>query len=137
MIQRITWDDLKKSGNPLSSPCVKSNGHVFTSGNIGFDTEGNLSDDVSEQTETAIKNLENVLITSGSSSDKVLKVLLFIGDASYATEVSKIYAKYFVCKPDRSCVIVAFPNPEIKIELECVAEYQDRFDVMMRMFIIL
>lgn len=125
MIQKTTWEDVNQASNSLLSPAMKSNGHVFTSGSVGADANGNIPESVAEQTEIAIKNLEQVLIASGSSLDKVLKVLLFIADASYAAEVNKVYAKYFTTQPGRSCVIVGFPNPKLKVELECVAEYED------------
>ncbi|GMM47428.1 hypothetical protein DAPK24_040030 [Pichia kluyveri] len=125
MIETITWADINKSGNKLLSPAVKSNGHVFTSGCLGNDAQGNFPESVAEQTENAIKNLEEVLIASGSSLDKVLKVLLFIADGKYSAEVNKVYEKYFKTQPGRSCIIVGFPNPKVKVELECTAEYLD------------
>jgi enamine deaminase RidA (YjgF/YER057c/UK114 family) len=123
MVQKVTWKEVNQPSNSLLSPSMKSNGHVFTSGCLGIDDNGNMPESVAEQTELAIKNLEKVLIASGSSLDKVLKVLLFVADGSYAAEVNKVYAKYFTTKPGRSCVVVGFPNPNIKVELECVAEY--------------
>lgn len=125
MTEKVTWEQLGKSGNKLLSPAYKSNGHVFTSGCLGNDADGNFPESVAEQTELAIKNLEQVLIESGSSLDKVLKVLLFVADGSYSAEVNKVYAKYFTSKPGRSCVVVGFPNPKVKVELECIAQYED------------
>lgn len=125
MISKVTWADLNKTGNKLLSPSVKSNGHVFTSGCLGTDENGSLPESVTEQTENAIKNLKEVLEASGSSLDRVLKVLLFVADGAYAAEVNKVYAKYFTSQPGRSCVVVGFPNKAVKVELECVAEYLD------------
>lgn len=125
MMEKITWEDINKSGNKLLCPAYKSNGHVFTSGCLGTDSNGSLPESVAEQTENAIKNLEEVLKASGSSLDRVLKVLLFVADGSYSGEVNKVYAKYFTSKPGRSCVVVGFPNPKVKVELECVAQYAD------------
>lgn len=124
MVQKVTWEQVQQPSNSLLSPAYKSNGHVFTSGSVGFDSNGNVPSSVTEQTENAIKNLEAVLKASGSSLDKVLKVLLFVGDASYAADVNKVYAKYFKTQPGRSCIVVGFPNPAIKVELECVAQYK-------------
>ena len=125
MIEKVSWEDIKKPGNKLLSPSMKSNGHVFTSGCLGNDKNGDMPESVSEQAENAIKNLEDVLLASGSSLDKVLKVLLFVADGSYAAEVNKVYAKYFTSKPGRSCVVVGLPNKKVKVEIECVAEYLD------------
>ncbi|CAI8506361.1 unnamed protein product [Pichia kudriavzevii] len=123
MVQTVTWEDVEQQGNPLLSPAVKSNGHVFTSGCLGTDKNGKIPESLVEQTENAIRNLQKVLDTSGSSLDKVLKVLLFISDASFVGEVNKVYGKYFKSKPSRSCVVVGFPNKAVKVEIECVAEF--------------
>lgn len=122
MTTRITWDDINKPGNKLLSPASISNGHVFTSGALGVDANGNFPECPAKQTELAIKNLEEVLIASGSSLDRILKVLLFVSDSSDVSEVNKVYGKYITTKPSRSCVIVGFPNPKVKVEIECVAE---------------
>lgn len=125
MVEKVTWESVNQEGNALLSPAYKSNGHVFTSGCVGNDASGNFPESVVEQTELAIKNLETVLKASGSSLDKVLKVLLFVADGKYAPEVNAVYAKYFTTQPGRSCVVVGFPNPAIKVELECVAQFED------------
>lgn len=122
-MKKVTWDDISQSGNDLLSPAWKLNGHVFTSGCLGTDATGNLPESVEQQTENAIKNLEAVLKFSGLNLNRVLKVLLFISDRNDAAVVNKVYAKYFVNQPARSCVILQFPNPNIKVELECIAEY--------------
>lgn len=124
-MQKVTWEDIKQSGNNLLSPAYKLNGHVFTSGCLGTDSTGNLPESIETQTENAIKNLEAVLKFSGLDLNRVLKVLLFISDRQDAAAVNKIYSKYFVNKPARSCIMVQFPNPKVKVELECVAEYTD------------
>lgn len=123
--QKVTWDDVNQLSNKLLSPAFKSNGHVFTSGSVGNNDKGEFPEDVAEQTELAIKNLEKVLVASGSSLDKVLKVLLFISNGADAPKVNEVYHKYFPHAPARSCIIVAFPNNKIKVELESVAFYKD------------
>lgn len=125
MPQKVTWEDINATGNALLSPAYKSNGHVFTSGQVGVDASGKLGDGVTAQTELAILNLKKVLEVSGSSLDKVLKVLLFIKNREDAAAVNAVYKKYFTTQPGRSCIIVDFPNPEILVELECTAEYEE------------
>lgn len=124
MPEKITWEQIGAKPNSLLSPAYKSNGHVFTSGNVGSDLEGNIPEDLEKQTELAIQNLIVTLEKSGSSIDKVMKVLLFVAHPTYAPVVNKVYAKYFVSQPARSCVVVLFPDARIKVELECVAEYE-------------
>lgn len=125
-MQKISWEQLEQKSNGLHSAAFKLNGQVFTSGCLGTDAAGAMPECVKQQTENAIKNLEKILKYSGSGLDKVLKVLLFISSGDDAAAVNEVYKKYFVNKPSRSCVIVQFPNPAVKVELECVAEYEDR-----------
>jgi len=116
---------LDANSTSFLSPAYKSNGHVFTSGQVGNDpTTGEFPNCVKKQTEFAIQNAEKVLKAAGTTLDKALKVLLFISDASDAAAVNEVYTKYFTNKPARSCIIVGFPNKAIKVELEVVAEYQ-------------
>lgn len=120
--KRLEWSDIGAAENTLLSPAYISNGHVFTAGQVGTDSTGAIPELLEEQTELAIGNLKAVLEASGSSLEKTMKVLLFISDGLYGPTVNKIYAKYFGHRPARSCVIVAFPNAAIKVELEAIAE---------------
>lgn len=127
MPEQVTWEQIERTGNNLLSPAYKTRGTVFTSGAIGTDPKTDeLPEDVESQTENAIQNLKHVLERSGSSLDKVLKVLLLIRDREDAPAINKIYAKYFTTKPARSAIIVGFPNPNLKVELECVAEFEEK-----------
>jgi len=126
MPERISWENLNKSGTTFLSPAYKSNGHVFTSGQTGKDpVTGEFPSCPKKQTELAIKNAEIVLNAAGTTLDKTLKVLLFISDAADSAAINEVYAKYFINKPARSCIIVKFPNKNIKVEMELVAEYKE------------
>lgn len=120
MSTKVTNEQLGKPPSFLSQSYIY-NGMVFTSGSVGSDSEGKYSSDVVEQTHQAIKNLEEVLIASGSSLKDVMKVLLFITNREDAAKINEVYVSYFPHKPARSCVMVEFPNADIKVELECVA----------------
>lgn len=121
-MKAVSWKDAKQVGNQILSPAYISHGYVFTSGILGTNKDGEFSPDVAQQTELAIENLLKILETSGSSIQKVLKVLIFISDPVDVSAVNKVYAKYFKHKPSRSCVAVSFPNKSVKVELECIAE---------------
>lgn len=124
-MQQVSWEEVYGTSAFLSA-AYKLNGHVFTSGCIGTDPKsGEMPESVAEQTENVIANLKNVLEASGSNINRVMKVLLFVSADVDTAVVNKIYTLHFVNKPARSCVIVSFPNPAIKVELECVAEYVD------------
>lgn len=120
--QKITWKSIDGKEHPVLSPGYVSNGHVFTSGIIGTNyASGETPDKVEDQTHLAIQNLEKVLVVAGSSLDKVFKVTMFISHAEYSKSVNEIYGKYFPQKPARSCVVVAFMDAAIKVELEAIS----------------
>ena len=90
MAKQVQWSAVGPGkGYDILSPAYvasKSNDLVFTSGCVGTDpVTGNLPEDLEQQIINALENLKNVLHASGSSLERVLKVLLFVSDASYAS----------------------------------------------------
>ncbi|EGV66513.1 hypothetical protein PSN45_002889 [Yamadazyma tenuis] len=119
---RIEWAAIDGQEHPVLAPAWVNNGTVFTSGIIGQNyATGEVPETLAEQTELAIANVKQVLAASGSSLDKVFKVMMFISHAEYSVEMNSIYGKHFVQKPARSCVIAAFMDARIKVELEVIA----------------
>ncbi|CUS21861.1 LAQU0S04e02476g1_1 [Lachancea quebecensis] len=130
MAKKVTWQEVGPGkGFGILSPAFVTSGSnlVFTSGCVGSDpvTE-ELPEDLEQQTRNALQNLRNVLEASGSHPDRVMKVLLFVADGSYSQTVNRVYQEQFPNSPARSCVVVSFPNPKIKVELECIAEVQPK-----------
>lgn len=106
------------------SQAIVTGGLVFTSGQIPINPEnGNIeSKTIEGQTEQVCKNLKAVLEASGSSLDKVVKTVCFLQNMEDFAEFNKVYEKYFVSKPARSCVAVkALPKGAL-VEVETVAE---------------
>lgn len=127
MARKITWKDVGvKDGFPLISPgfaTESGNQLLFSSGCVGTDPVTNeLPEDLEQQARNSMINLKKVLEVSGSSVDSVLKILLFVSDGSYAGIVNKVFKEFFPNQPARSCIVVAFPNNKLKVELECIAE---------------
>ncbi|SCU80650.1 LADA_0B08790g1_1 [Lachancea dasiensis] len=127
MARKLEWQQVGVSSGPsFLSPgyiTAKNSELLFTSGCVGNDPKtGEYPVEVEEQAKNAMENLKTVLSAASTSIDNVLKVLLFVSDGSYAPAVNKIYQEYFPGKPARSCIVVSFPDPKLKVELECVAE---------------
>lgn len=119
---KIEWAAIDGQEHPVLGPVFVNNNTVYTSGIIGQNyTTGETPESLAEQTELAIANVKKVLEASGSSLDKVFKVMMFISHAEYSLEMNQIYGKYFPQKPARSCVIAAFMDARIKVELEVIA----------------
>jgi 2-iminobutanoate/2-iminopropanoate deaminase len=122
---RLEWSSIEGQEHPVLAPAWISNGHVFTSGIVGQDyTTGKIPESVEAQIELAIANVQRVLCASGLSLASVFKVMMFIADAEHSAIVNKSYGAHFPQKPARSCVIAAFMDARIKVELEVIASLE-------------
>ena len=95
---------------------------IYTSGQIPVAPDGSISDNISEQTRQALKNLKAVVEASGSSFDKVVKTTVFITDMAQFGEINAVYAEFFSEPyPARSCVQVAALPKGVSIEIDAIA----------------
>ena len=106
------------------SQAVKTNGFVFTSGQIAINpATGNVeATTIEEQTEQVMKNLKAILEEAGSSLDKAVKTVCFLADMNDFAAFNGIYGKYFTDKPARSCVAVKTLPKNVLCEVEVIAE---------------
>lgn len=109
------------------SQAIKSNGFVFTSGQIAITPSGELIQrDIKQQTRQVLSNLENILQEAGSSLDEVVKVTIFLEDMNDFGVVNVIYAEYFGDhKPARSTVAVKTLPKNVLVEMDIVATYKE------------
>ena len=96
---------------------------IYTSGQIPIDpiTEQIKSNDISEQSEQAIRNLAAVLQAAGSGLDRVVKTTCFFFFLYDFAAFNEIYAKYFTKKPARSCVEVSALPKGALVEIDAIA----------------
>jgi 2-iminobutanoate/2-iminopropanoate deaminase len=97
---------------------------IFTAGQVGLDPEtGELvPGGVEAETRQALANLQNILISAGSSLDRVVKTTVFLRDMSDFSRMNAIYAEFFLEKyPARSTVQVAALPKGAAVEIEAVA----------------
>lgn len=105
------------------SQAVKVNGMVYTSGQIALRPDGSMvENDVVLQTKQVFENLKAVLEASGSSLQKVVKVLAFVADINDFATVNEIYAEAFgEHKPARSLVAAKTLPKNALVEIEVIA----------------
>jgi len=107
------------------SQAVVVNGMVYTSGQIALTPEGGdelLQEDVVVQAVRVMKNLEAVLVASGSSLSNVIKTTIFLADMDDFVTVNEIYAEAFGShKPVRSTVAVKTLPKNALVEIDAVA----------------
>lgn len=103
---------------------IKTNGLVFTSGQIAINPQTNTVEaaTIEEQTEQVMKNLGAILAEAGSSFDKAVKTVCFLADMGDFAAFNEIYGKYFTSKPARSCVAVKTLPKNVLVEVEVIAE---------------
>ena len=105
------------------SPCVEIGNLVYTSGQLGTDTAGNLGADVKEQTRLSLMNVKALLNAAGCDMCDIVKSLVFIKDMNDFAAVNEVYAELMTgdVMPARSCVEVARLPKDALVEIEVIA----------------
>lgn len=108
---------------PYSQAVKASGDFIFVSGQIPFTPDGTLvGDDIVSQTHQAIKNIQAILESSGSSLDKVVKTTVLMLDMNDFGTMNEIYNQYFAeSKPARAAYQVVRLPKDVKIEIEAIA----------------
>ncbi|KAL4963255.1 RidA family protein [Aspergillus stella-maris] len=95
---------------------------IYLSGQIPADANGNLiTGSVFEKTAAIIKNTEAILKEAGSSFESVVKVVVYVKDASIMPEFAKVYDPVFPHRPARTMVEVSALPAGVDIEVDFVA----------------
>lgn len=78
------------------SQAVRWGNFLFVSGQIGIDPmSGKLVEPFEEQVRQALKNIEAILVASGSSIQKVVKATLYVTDMGKFGQINEIYREFF------------------------------------------
>ena len=107
---------------PFSS-AVRAGDYIFVSGNAGVvDKDGRKIKEIKAQTRQCLENIKQVLEAAGSSLSDVVKVTVFITNIDDFAQMNEIYKGYFIKdRPARSTVVTGLVNPDMLMEVECVA----------------
>ena len=96
---------------------------VFCSGQIPVDpATGTIPEGIAAQAEQSCRNVAAVLTAAGSDLTKVVKTTCFLADMADFAAFNKVYARYFVSKPARSCCAVKTLPKNVLCEIEAIAE---------------
>ncbi len=106
------------------SQAIKSNGFLFTSGQIALNPATNTVEakTIEEQATQVCENLKAVCAAAGTSIDKTVKTVCFLADMNDFASFNEVYGKYFTMKPARSCVAVKELPKGVLCEVELIAE---------------
>lgn len=123
-IEHIELPSVRLTGAPLSS-AVAAGDFVFCAGQVGFrpGTNDLVEGGIAAQTRQAMENVQSVLETAGSSMERIVKVIVFLGEASDFGAFNHEYATFFEEGrfPARTTVTAGFAAPGIGVEIVCVA----------------
>lgn len=116
--------DAPKPTVPLSH-AVKAGGLVFVSGSTPFDKAGRLAPgDFAAQMHQVMANLKTILAASGTSLDRVVKIVVILTRIADFARMNEIYRQYFHegNYPARTTIGGQLAHPDFLLEIECVAE---------------
>jgi 2-iminobutanoate/2-iminopropanoate deaminase len=120
----VSTDQAPKAIGPYSQ-AVKSNGILYTSGQIALDpATGNLVEgDFAAQARRVFENLKAVLAAGGSDFSHVLRATVFLQDMGDFQTLNAIYAEYFgEHKPARTTIQAAGLPKGCRVEIDLMAE---------------
>lgn len=108
------------------SQAIVLNNILFSSGQIPADPETGaiVGSDIIGQAEQVMKNVKAILNEAGTDFEHVVKTTCFLSDMADFAEFNKVYERYFVSKPARSCVAVKTLPKNALCEVEVLAEIQ-------------
>jgi len=122
---KFTQTDKAPSAIGPYSQAVVANGMVYTSGQIALLADGSdalLQEGVVVQSVAVMKNLEAVLLASGSSLDDVVKTTIFLTDMEDFALVNEVYSEAFGShKPARATVAVKTLPKNALVEIDAIA----------------
>lgn len=106
------------------SPFVLAGDFIFVSGQVPVDPATNQLSlgDIRHETRVTLENIRRVLEQAGATPADVVKVSVFLKDGRDFAAMNEIYAEFFgETRPARTTIAAKFMNPDMKIEVDCVA----------------
>lgn len=122
-MKKTETENAPKAIGPYSQ-AVQTGNFVFTSGQIAINPKTDTVETftIEGQTEQVCQNIRNLLADSGSSIEKVVKTTCYLRNMEDFAAFNKVYEKYFVSKPARSCVAVRELPKGVLVEIDAIAE---------------
>lgn len=122
-IQRIFPADTPTPRGPYS-PGIVAGDFVFVSGQGPIDpaTDKMSFGDIQHETRIVLNNVKRILEAAGASMTDVVKCSVFLRDGNDFAAMNEVYREFFgEQRPTRTTVAVAFADPTMKVEIDCIA----------------
>ena len=123
MIQRIFPPDAPTPRGPYS-PAVRAGDFIFVAGQGPIDivTDKFSYGDIAHETRVTLGNIKRILEAAGATLADVVKVAVFLRDGNDFAAMNVVYREFFGDHPPaRTTVAVAFADPTMKVEIDCIA----------------
>jgi 2-iminobutanoate/2-iminopropanoate deaminase len=123
MIQRIFPPDAPTPRGPYS-PAVRAGDFIFVAGQGPIDivTDKFSYGDIAHETRVTLGNIKRILEAAGAALADVVKVSVFLKDGNDFAAMNAVYKEFFGDHPPaRTTVAVAFADPTMKVEIDCIA----------------
>jgi len=119
----VSTDKAPKAIGPYSQ-AIRTEGFVFTAGQVGFDpsTMEIVQGGIEAETRQVLTNLKYVLESADSGLNYVVKTTVFLQSMNDFAQMNAIYTEFFPENPPaRTTVAVAALPKGALVEIECVA----------------
>lgn len=123
MIERYTLQGAATPRGPYSH-AVRAGDFIFVSGQGPIDAATNQFSygGIQHETRVVLTNIKDILEGSGAGLSDVVKCSVFLRDGGDFAAMNEVYAEFFgEQKPARTTVEAKFANPEMKVEIDCIA----------------
>jgi 2-iminobutanoate/2-iminopropanoate deaminase len=123
MIDRPFPEGTPKPRGPYT-PVIRVGDFVFVSGQgpVAPVTDKQSYGDIQHETRMTLNNVKRLLEAAGATLSDVVKVSVFLKNGSDFPAMNEVYREFFDAqRPTRTHVAVAFADPTMKIEIDCIA----------------
>lgn len=123
MIERIHPNGSVIPRGPYS-PAVRAGGFIYVSGQGPVDpkTDQYSYGDIQHETRMVLENIRIILEGAGASIADVVKCNVYLVDGRDFAAMNEVYGAFFgETKPARTTIECKFANPQMKVEIDCIA----------------
>lgn len=101
------------------SRIVKHNGTIYLCGQVCADA----TKDITEQTQTMLDKVDQLLLQSGSDRKHILSATIYIKDMQYFAEMNAVWDAWIPegHAPARACVTANMAREELLVEISVIA----------------
>lgn len=100
---------------------------VFTSGQLGIDSNERVPEDAGEQAELCFRAIGEVLKAAGMGFGDLVRINAYVTDRAFMPAYMQVRDRYAGSPPPASTLVIVsgFTRPEFKVEVEAVAAKVD------------